>query len=52
MKHISCDTESQPAASEDEKKEGIRLEEQEKVRRFINTITDVFDYHKEEGDNN
>ena len=52
MKYISWDTESQPATSEEEEKEGNKGEVQNQIRKFINTITNVFDYYEEKGGNN
>ena len=45
LRCISWDIESQPASSEEEEKEESKDEELDKGRGFINTITDVFDYH-------
>ena len=44
---ISWNIESQPVSSEESKNEEL-----DQGRGFINTITDVFDYHEEVGDNN
>ena len=49
---ISWNIESQPVSSEEEEKEESKNEELDQGREFINTITDVFDYHEEVGDNN
>ena len=51
LKYISWDTESQPASSKEEKKEESKDEELDQGRVFINTITDMFDYHEEVGYN-
>ena len=52
MEYKSWDTASQPTTSEKEEKEWNNGEKQDQVKGFINTITDVFDYHEEEGDSN
>ena len=49
---ISWNIESQPVSSEEEEKEESKNEKLDQERGFINTITDVFDYHEEVGDNN
>ena len=46
---ISWDTESQPASSEEIEEDS---KDEAQVRWFSNSITDVFDLHEEEGDNN
>ena len=46
---ISWDTESQPDSSEEIEEDS---KDEAQVRWFSNSITDVFDLHEEEGDNN